>query len=153
MLSQKKFNQLIDETYEILYKLAIPSVDFQTLVAECTLYRDEMGNPVRTEKPLTKEEMIERGLTKDLDFYSYFVPKEVYDATVNNLVKKYKCYGSDRHSYFMIAYLGAGPSSSPDRWLEKHPEFTLEDLQKMVDEREYDKVFELKKPIIVKKNM
>lgn len=151
MISQKKFNRLIDETYETLYKLAIPSVDFQTMVAECTLYRDEMGKPVRTEKPLTKEEMIERGLTKDLDFYSYFVPKEVYDAAVNNLVKKYKCYAKDRTAYFMIAYLGAGPTSSVDRWFDRHPESTLEDLQKMIDEREYDKIFDLKEPIIVKK--
>lgn len=152
MLSHKKADQLVDELYELLYKYSVPSVDFKTLVAECTLYRDKMNNPIRTDEPLSVYEMKERELTKDLDFYSYFLPKDVYDNIVKFLEKKYRVSGSDRRALHMVAYLGAGPSSNVTRYLEKHPEQTVEDLQKLVNAMDYGE-FIPELPIIVKKEV
>ena len=128
MLSHKKADQLVDELYELLYKYSVPSVDFKTLVAECTLYRDKMNNPIRTDEPLSVYEKKEREL------------------------KKYRVSGSDRHAFHMVAYLGAGPSSNVTRYLEKHPEQTVEDLQKLVNAMDYGE-FTPELPIIVKKEV
>ena len=139
MISQKKLTEAILDTYRELYKYAVPSADFDSLRENCTLYVDGNGEHIQTEKPLSADELIMKGYQKDLQFDRYFVPKSVYEKIVGTISKKYRITksGSDRFTYNFSVYLGTGPTTGAKNWLKNNKEYTIDDLQKMVDNTDY----------------
>lgn len=112
MLSHKKLQEIIHETYCMLYKAATPSVDFDELVNRCSRYLDENGQVQEMDKPISTEEAIRRGWKKDIQFEKYYLDKDSYKEIVDNQIKKYKIKkGLEQNTFAMHAYLGCGPTS------------------------------------------
>lgn len=111
MLSEKKTRQLINETYRMLFKESTPSADYDELVANCCRYADDHGQIHTTEKPLSVEEMIDRGWKKAIDYMSYYLDKDRYSEIVESQAKKYKVRGMELSQFRTTMYLGWGPTS------------------------------------------
>lgn len=138
MRSAKKIYSYILEAYNALYAASVPPVSFDELNANCTTYVDEWEHQEYTfDKPLTDNEREAKGLKKKINYYAHWIPDKKFVEIVEKIEKKHRLKNLDATSYRFHAYLGCGPSSSVDRWLEAHPEYTYEDFVKMANEAGY----------------
>ena len=135
MISDKKWEKIILDTYNELYHECIPEADFYKLRDNCLIYENSNYEKVIVEKPYTTEECKNLGLKRNINYYAYYIPEKLYREIVENAEKKYKIKGQERNSFHMSMYLGCGPTSSKKRWLEKHPEYTMGDLNRMIKEK------------------
>lgn len=111
MISDKKYRQLVNETYRMLFKEATPSADYDELLKNCCRYGDEENKIVFTEAPLSDEELRRRGWKKAIDFMSYYLDKERYQEIVESQAEKYKLKGYELSGFRTTMYLGWGPTS------------------------------------------
>lgn len=137
MRSAKKIYSYILEAYNQLYASAVPSVSFDELSASCRTYVDYNENEYTFDEPLTEDEREIKQLRKKINFYAYWIPQEKYQEICNAIEKKYRLKNLESSSFRFHAYLGCGPTSSIDRWLEEHPEYTYSDFVKMANEMGY----------------
>lgn len=139
MRSAKKIYSYIIEAYNALYAASVPPVSFDELNANCTTYVDEYERKEYTfEKPLTDNEREAKKLKKKINFYAHWIPDYKFREIVDKIERKHRLKDIDVYSYRFHAYLGCGPSSSVDRWLEAHPEYTYDDFVKMATEAGYE---------------
>lgn len=122
--SGDKLTQIIYETYDMLFKASIPSVSFYDLLDQCLTYEDSEHNIITVEHPLSEIERKAGNLKYAIDFYAYFIPEDKFMNIVEEQSKKYKLSKLDKSSFNMAMFLGCGPTSALNRWLEKHSEYT-----------------------------
>lgn len=137
MRSQKQIYSYIIEAYNQLYAASVPSVSFDELSASCTTYVDYNDKDITFDAPLSEEERESKGLRKKINFYAYWIPQDKYQQICDSIEKKHRLKKLDSTTYRFHAYLGCGPTSSIDRWLEAHPEYTYDDFVKMATEKGY----------------
>lgn len=113
MVKGKKLtdDELIIDGYKALYAAATPSVDFEKLLNECCKYIDQECKTHYTETPLTKDECIERGWRKDIDYMSYELDEDLYEEIVQSKIKEHKLKGIRALGFRNQMYLGCGPKS------------------------------------------
>lgn len=102
--------ELVMDGYKALYAAATPSADFEKLVNECVKYIDKDGKPHYTEKPLTVQELQERGWQKDIEYMNYELDEETYKSIVEGKIKEHKLTGIRADAFRNTMYLGSGPS-------------------------------------------
>lgn len=127
-----KWYDMILETYDLLYKASVPSVSFYDLMQTCCRYEDADHNLIELDQPLTEEERQDRQYKIAIDYYAYFITEEKFQEIIESQEKKYKLNRSDRNAFHLQMFLGCGPTSALNRWLEKHPEHTMESALKMI---------------------
>jgi hypothetical protein len=151
MISEKKMDKIIRETYTLLYKYAYPSADFNSLCENCCTYRDRNNDDklITLDKPLSINECKLRNYTKDLQYDRFFLPHEVMVNIIENQKKLYKIPSWQAKQFDWCMYLGAGPTSGYNSWKIYHPGVSLTDLQQIVDNTDYGE-YKPEKQIIVK---
>ena len=135
MVSEKKAKEIILETYELLFNAAIPEVSFSDLKNNCLTYETHEHDIITVETPLNEQEIRDKRLKYSIDFDAYYLPKEVFNKIVDTQAKKYKLKGYQLNGFYMQTYLGCTPTSSKNRWLEKHPETTINELRIKVKDK------------------
>lgn len=116
MKNKKLTNEeIVMDGYKALYAAATPSADFEELINNCLKYVDKNGMVHYTEKPLSKEEVIDRGWKKDIDYMNYFLDKETYEKIINDKIKEHKLKGFKKEGFITEMYLGCGPCIKEER--------------------------------------
>lgn len=111
-MSDKKFKEIILETYRMLYKEATPSADFDELVENCTTYVDmHTYEIVSSGEKLTTEELVRRGWQRKIPYEEYFLDDTRYREIVDGQAKKYKLKAMWLNGFNFEMYLGCGPTS------------------------------------------
>ncbi len=116
MRNKKLTNEeIVMDGYKALYAAATPSADFEELINNCLKYVDKDGMVHYTETPLSKEETIERGWMKDIDYMNYHLDEETYKKIVEEKIKEHKLTGYRKEGFKTQMYLGCGPSINEEK--------------------------------------
>jgi hypothetical protein len=137
MISDKKFEKIINETYTLLYKYAYPSADFKFLCDNCCTYRDDDNNLITTDKPLSINECKRMNYTKDLQFDRFFLPHDIMVSIIEKQKKLYKIPDWQSKQFDWTMYLGAGPTTGYNSWAIYHPGVSVTELQQIIDNTDY----------------
>lgn len=90
MKKKDKWDKIIHETYEMLFKAAEPSVDFNVLLENSTINSEGK---------------------KDVCFMNYEIDDDVMDSIVKIQIKKYKMSKFEERNFSVAIYLGCSPKS------------------------------------------
>ena len=90
MIKKKKWNIIIHETYELLFKASNPSVDFNVLLENATINSDGM---------------------KEIPFMDYEIEGKIMDEIMDQQSKKYKLKHFEDKSFRISIYLGCSPKT------------------------------------------
>ena len=105
---EQKFYDIIHETYELLYKAATPSADFNELCHNCK-YEDYKGNAVNIDRYLSDTELYKQQLRRTIPFNDYTIEEEEMTKIVQMQCKKYKLNLFEQQSFKVQIYLGCSP--------------------------------------------
>lgn len=85
-----KWDKVLHETYELLFKASEPSVDFNNLVENASI--NERGE-------------------KEIPFMDYEIDEDVMSGIMESQVKKYKMKPYDKRGFNIAIYLGCSPKT------------------------------------------
>lgn len=88
MIKNKKWDKIIHETYELLFKASEPSVDFNYLLENATINN-------RNEKVIP--------------FNDYEIEEEIMHDITKSIIKKYKMNKYEERNFLVTIYLGCSP--------------------------------------------
>lgn len=89
-MKQSKIDKIIWETYELLFKVSEPSVDFNELVKNAPV--NKLGQ-------------------KEIPFMDYEIDEEIMTSILDSQVKKYKLKGIYKRNFYTTIYLGCSPKT------------------------------------------
>lgn len=111
MAKQSEYTQIVLETYNRMYEVAEPSLDFNDYIHTTCNYQDkETGEKIVTGEHLSLKEMHEKGYCIDVPFENHFINRDLCEEIIDEVAKKYKLNKSEKHRLRTQVYLGCAPT-------------------------------------------
>ena len=109
MKTEKKMNQIIRETYSLLYSAATPSCDFEEMIKHCGYIDKNNADLDIPAGSLTEEDVKQMGIKIKVPYNDYTLDEDKFSEIMESQIERYKLTKMEKEIFKFNIYLGCSP--------------------------------------------